>query len=76
MKKKMFRYLLICMAAYLALTAIEIFILSPLVDMITMSFWPRLAIYCGLLLLVNPLLTRLISNRFDLQTPVEEDEDA
>ena len=76
MKRKMFRYLLICMAAYLLLAAVEIFLLRPLVDMITMNFWVRLAIYCILLLIANPLLTRVIADRFDLNVSIEEDEDA
>jgi hypothetical protein len=64
------------MAAYLLLAAVEIFLLRPLVDMITMNFWARLAIYCILLLIANPLLTRMIADRFDLNVSIEEDEDA
>ncbi len=64
------------MAAYLLLAAVEIFLLRPLVDMITMNFWVRLAIYCILLLIANPLLTRMIADRFDLNVSIEEDEDA
>ena len=76
MKKKMFRYLLICMGIYLTLTVIEIFPLRPLVDMITMNFWGRMAIYLILFLIVDPLAMRFIADRFDLDESVTEDEDA
>ncbi|MBR3252186.1 MAG: hypothetical protein IKF80_10805 [Erysipelotrichaceae bacterium] len=76
MKKKMLRYFLICMGTYLILAAAEIFLLGPLVDMITENFWGRFAVYCGLLLIVDPLVTRFVADRFDLSERIMEDEDA
>lgn len=76
MKKKLFRYFLICIASYLLLAFIEIFLLRPLVDMITMNFWGRFAIYCVLLLLIDPLIMRYIANHFDLNEKTIDEEDA
>jgi hypothetical protein len=76
MKKKMFRYLMICIGTYLCLAVIEIFPLRPLVDMITMNFWGRLAVYLVLFLIVDPLAMRFIADRFDLNERITEDEDA
>ena len=76
MKKKMFRYFLICVGTYLILAAVEIFLLGPLVDMITVKFWGRFAIYCVLLLIVDPLIMRFVADRFDLNEKTIEDEDA
>ena len=76
MKKKIFRYFMICTVSYLCLAVIEIFLLRPLVDMIAMNFWGRLGIYCVLLLIVDPFATRFIADHLDLRDEIKEDEDA
>ena len=75
MKKKMARYFLICLVTYLSLAAAEIFLLRPVVDMVTMNFWGRFAIYCMLLLIVDPFATKMIADHFDLNKDVIEEED-
>ena len=67
---------MICIGTYLCLAVIEIFPLRPLVDMITMNFWGRLAVYLVLFLIVDPLAMRFIADRFDLDEKITEDEDA
>lgn len=76
MTKRAFRYLFLCMGIYLALAAIEIFLLRPLVDMISTKFWWQLLIYSVLLLLVDPFVTAFIADRFDPDRKIENDEDA
>lgn len=53
------------MAVYLLLTAIEIFLFKPLVDFISMNFWGHFIVYTILLLLINPLITKIICDYFE-----------
>lgn len=64
------------MAVYLILAIIEIFLLGEIVDMITMNFWGRFAIYCALLLIADPLITKFAADHFDSKERIMEDEDA
>ena len=75
MKMNLLRYFFLCMLIYLSLSAIEIFLLKPVIDMITSRFWWQLVIYGILLLIVNPLVTRITGDHFDLANKEDEEED-
>ena len=62
MGKKTFPYILLCTGLYLILSAVEIFLLKPLIDFLGTGYRIHLAVNVILLLIVNPLLVRLLSN--------------
>lgn len=62
MGKQSFKYILLCIGIYLALSGIEILI-KPLIEMIDSSFWAIMIIYNVLLLIVNPIATYFIVNK-------------
>lgn len=64
MGKQTFKYIGFCLGIYLLLSAIEIFLFRPLVDFIGTSFWTYFVVYNVFLILLNPLLTKLIVNKF------------
>lgn len=76
MGKQMFKYVLVCMGTYMSMAAVEIFLLKPLVDFFGTDFWTHLLVYAILLLVVNPVITKIITNKIDFvykQTTVKED---
>ena len=62
MAEKVMRYILIYTGLYLGLSAIEVFVLSPLVDFAGNEFWNRFIVYAVLLIVINPLIVKLIGN--------------
>ena len=46
----------------LFLAAAEIFLLRPVIDMISFSDWVQLAIYCILIIVINPIIAKMITN--------------
>ncbi|MBQ6334087.1 MAG: hypothetical protein IJI46_03330 [Erysipelotrichaceae bacterium] len=62
MGKDTFKYLGVCMGIYLALAAIEFFLLRPLVDFFGTGVYTPLIVYLIILVLVDPILTRMISD--------------
>ncbi len=64
MVKQTLKYIVFCMAIYLSISAIEIFLLPPLIDFISTDFWIHMYIYIFLLLVLNPIITKLISDKF------------
>lgn len=75
MGKQAFKYILVCMGIYLGISAIEIFLLESLVDFISTKFWIHFIVYIILLLVVNPILTRIISDKigFESDELIKED---
>ena len=64
MVKQTLKYIIFCMAIYLSISAIEIFLLPPLIDFISTDFWIHMYVYIFLLLVLNPIIIKLISDRF------------
>ena len=62
MGKKTFPYILLCTGLYLILSAIEIFLLKPLVDFLGTGYRIHLVVNLILLLIVNPFLVRFLSD--------------
>lgn len=61
------KYTLLCMAIYLTLCGIEVFILKPLVDFIGDSFWIYFIVYNIFFIIINPFLTYFIYERLPLK---------
>ena len=57
------KYTLLCMGIYLSLAASEIFLLSPLADFFGSSYRSHLIFYLILLLILDPILTRILSEK-------------
>lgn len=65
MGRQTFKYILLCIAFYIALSAIEIFGIKPIINYFTNpGFWNYMIIYNVLLLLVNPVIVYFIINKF------------
>ena len=64
MGKKAFKYILTCMAIYLLIAFIEVYLLLPLVNKIGTDFWTHFKVYTILLVLVNPIITYFVANLF------------
>ena len=64
MGKQGFKYILLCIGIYLCMSAIEIFLLKPLINLIDTRFITHLIIYNVFLLLVNPIVVKLIIDKF------------
>lgn len=75
MAKQLFRYTLFAMFTYLGLVAAEIFILKPLIDFFGNGFKENFIVYSILILIIDPLLLRLISNRIVWKSMDEEGDD-
>ena len=54
------KYMFKCMTSFLILTALEIFLFRPLVDLIGTDFWTRFYVYSVLIVFINPLLTYVL----------------
>lgn len=63
MGKYTFKYILMCMGIYLALSTIEIFAFKPLINLIDTRFTTHLIVYNVFLLIVNPIVTKLIVSK-------------
>ena len=64
MKSDAFKYIVFYTISHLALSAIEIFFLKPLVDMFSTNFWMQILIYALLLLLINPIIIKFLAKIF------------
>lgn len=64
MGKQGFKYILLCIGIYLCISAIEIFLFKPLINLIDTRFITHLIIYNVFLLLVNPIVVKLIIDKF------------
>ena len=64
MGKQGFKYILLCIGIYLCMSAIEIFLFKPLINLIDTRFITHLIIYNVFLLLVNPIVVKLIIDKF------------
>lgn len=64
MGKQAIKYVPLCMGIYLALSAFEIFALRPLINLFETRFWVLMIIYNIFLLIVNPIATKLIIDKF------------
>ena len=62
MGEQTFKYILLCIGIYGALSGIEILI-KPLIEMIDSSFWTIMIVYNVLLLVINPIATYFIVNK-------------
>ena len=74
MGKNTFKYILFCMGTFLTLTIIEIFLMKPLFDFISDTFWGSFWIYTIIILAVNPVLTKMISDKIDFTIKVVDPE--
>ena len=68
------RYTALCTGIYLSLAAVEIFLLSPLADFFGSSYRSRLIFYLILLLILDPLITRYLSEKIRKHFEKEEGE--
>ena len=57
------KYTLLCMGIYLSLAATEFFLLSPLADFFGSSYRSHLILYLILLLVLDPIITRILSEK-------------
>lgn len=64
MGKQTFKYIGLCMAIYLSMSVVEIFLCKPFIDFIGTGFWTHMVVYCVLLLLVNPVVTYFVIDKF------------
>lgn len=63
MKRRIVLYFLLCLSIFLSLCLIEIFILKPLVDMISFKDSIQYIIYIVLFIIINPVVTKLIADQ-------------
>lgn len=57
------KYTLLCMGIYLSLGTAGIFLLSPLADFFGSSYRSHLIFYLVLLLILDPIITRILSEK-------------
>ena len=57
------KYTVLCMGLYLSLAALEIFLLNPLADFFGSSYRSHLIFYLVLLLVLDPIITRILSEK-------------
>ena len=57
------KYTLLCMGIYLSLAAAEIFLLSPAADFFGSSYRSHLVFYLVLLLILDPIVTKILSEK-------------
>ena len=72
MKRRVLLYFLLCTFIYLTLCAFEIFILKPVIDMITFKDLYQLIIYIVLFIVVNPIITKIIAEQFKISKLPQE----
>ena len=64
MGKQALKYIPLCVCLYLCLSAIEIFLFKPLINLIDTRFTTHLIVYNVFLLIVNPIVTKLVVDKF------------
>ena len=74
MGKKLLRYYLLCLCIYLILAGIEIFLLPPLIDLISTSFRVHLIIELILLVIIDPPIVYLLSARANITYEENKDD--
>ncbi|MBO4358564.1 MAG: hypothetical protein J5796_02065 [Erysipelotrichaceae bacterium] len=62
MGKRLSACFLMSLTILLFLAAAEIFLLRPIIDMVSFSDWVQLAIYCILIIVINPIIAKMITN--------------
>ena len=62
MGKRLSACFLMSLTILLFLAAAEIFLLRPVIDMISFSDWVQLVIYCILIIVINPIIAKMITN--------------
>lgn len=72
MGKKAFPYFVTCVCTYVIMTLIEIVVLNNLIDIVSTSDMVHMVVYLVLMLTVNPLLTRIITDKIDFSIKNEE----
>lgn len=72
MGKNALKYILACLCTFLTLCAIEVFLLSPVVDFIGFSFKVHLIVYLTLFIIVNPIITRFLIGLLSISRLPEE----
>ena len=68
------KYTLLCMGIYLSLAAMEFFLLSPLAYFFGSSYRSHLILYLILLLVLDPIITRILSEKIRKHFGSEEGE--
>ena len=66
MRKRLFVYWLCCLGIYLCLFLFELFVLDPVFDYIGKDYYSHLLIYVVLLIIINPLLTKFLSEKLKI----------
>ena len=66
MRKRLFVYWLCCLGIYLSLFLFELFVLDPVFDYIGEDYYSHLLIYVILLIIINPLLTKFLSEKLKI----------
>ena len=64
MGKQALKYIPLCVGIYLCLSVIEIFLFKPLINLIDTRFTTHLIVYNVFLLIVNPIVTKLVVDKF------------
>ena len=72
MGKKAFPYFVTCVCTYVILILVEVVALNNLIDIVSTSDMVHMIVYLALMLTVNPLLTRLITDKIDFSIKNEE----
>ena len=72
MGKKAFPYVVTCIGIYVSLSLIELFGLKVVLDMVSTSFFFHLWVNLALIVVVNPIVTRLITDKIDFNIKNEE----
>ena len=66
MRKRLFIYYACCTGIYLALFLLELFVFDPLLEFIGNTYFKHLMVYAVLLLIINPILVKLISQKLSI----------
>ena len=75
MGKDTLRYMAVCAGIYLGLALFEVLVLHSLIDFFPASVWTPVIFYGILLIVIDPILTRIISNRFGFKEPKRDGDD-
>ncbi|MBQ5804538.1 MAG: hypothetical protein IIW22_02035 [Erysipelotrichaceae bacterium] len=68
------KYTLLCMGIFLSLSAAEILLLNPVADFFGSSYLSHLIFYLVLLLILDPVITRILSEKIRKHFNPEEGE--
>lgn len=64
MIKQTFKYIGLCVGLFMLLALIEIFLLRLLINLITTNFNAHVIIYNVLFLIINPIIIKLVIDKF------------